>query len=101
MAQRGWAPLGGSTGSGSLYSHMSPTSSRARGGARWALPSASVSNDLWPTSEVREGLEEGVSQGLDSWAECLGPQCAPQSPASSWVEELSSSSLWTQKEIVI
>lgn len=80
MAQRGWTPSGGSTGSGSLCSHVSPTSSQAGGGARWAMLSASVLNDLWPVSEVRESLGEGMSEGLDSWAEERGASvCTPVS----------------------
>lgn len=59
-------------GSGSLCSHVAPTSPQAEGDARWALLSASVLNDQWPKSEVRESLGEGLSEGPDSSAEERG-----------------------------
>lgn len=65
-------PSGGSTGSGILRSHTSPSLSQVGGGARWALPTASVLNDLWPKSGVREGLSKGGPEGLASPAEARG-----------------------------
>ena len=98
---RGQGPSGGSTDQAASPPTCPPLPPRCEVVPGGPLASASVLNDLCPKSEVKEGLGEGVCDGRDSQAEVRGPHYVPRCPAWSWIEELSSSSLWPRKERVI